>query len=430
MMNAMNSKSGFGFRWAIIRNPQKGMAARGFALAELVLLPLSFVTFGYVVAEVVLGRFGVGLARYMPLWLSKWALPVLVAAAIGYITNWLAILMLFKPYERHKWLFVWPQGLLPRNKASMAKQIGHQVGSELLPPETLINEFVTEVRTYLSRQEVIVKIREMVQDMLKRHEADVVGLLVPQIEKTVGGILERFMTPEQLRTFWEKTLAPRLNSPETREFLARKIVEVVDANAPGLVRSIREKLRAHLNSLPLMPGILVDLVLEFFADEVAMRNLLSDWLGQPSTQDMFRDKLLVVGEKAGEWIRSEQGREKLERFTDEMKSKCSDYVARYVHEELPKLVSKAFASEKLWRWVEQTALPTVKERLLAFLVENKDFLVKKLRLADRIEAAINAQDIAHFHKMLNDLAAQHLSAIQVLGYLLGGIVGGIQLLAG
>ena len=57
----------------------------------------------------------------------------------------------------------------------------------------------------------------------------------------------------------------------------------------------------------------------------------------------------------------------------------------------------------------------------------KDALVGKLRLAERVEAAINAQDIARFHGMLNDLAAQHLSAIQVLGYVLGAIVGAIQL---
>ena len=50
-----------------------------------------------------------------------------------------------------------------------------------------------------------------------------------------------------------------------------------------------------------------------------------------------------------------------------------------------------------------------------------------MRLAERVERAINAQDIARFHKMLNDLAAQHLSAIQVLGYVLGAIVGAIQL---
>ena len=163
------------------------------------------------------------------------------------------------------------------------------------------------------------------------------------------------------------------------------------------------------------------------ADEAEIRKLLSDWLGQPSTQVMFRDKLVLVGEKAGEWMRSEQGRAKLEGFTGELKRKCNGYAAQYVHETLPKLISQAFASEKLWTWVKQTALPNAKDRLLAYLSENKDTLVEKLRLAERVERAINAQDIARFHKMLNDLAAQHLSAIQVLGYVLGAIVGAIQL---
>lgn len=433
--NAGCPNSGFGLRWSIIRNPQKGMAARGFALAEMVLLPLSFVTFGYVVADAVLGWFGVSLSGHVPPWLSKWVLPVLIAAAIGYVTNWLAILMLFKPYEKRKWLFVWPQGLLPRNKANMAREIGHKVGTELLPPESLISEFEVEIREYLSRLEVVSRLRNMVQDMLKKHESDVVGLLVPQIEKAVGGIIERFITPDQLRAFWDETLAPRLNDPETREFISKKIVEVIESNASELIQGIREKLRAYLldkipvpDIFPGVKGMIADKVLEFFADTASMRKMLSDWLCQTTTQDMFRDKLLLVGEKAGEWLKSEQGRVKLEGFTGEVRRKCNDYVSQYVREVLPQLVSQAFASEKLWNWVEQTALPNAKDRLLAYLDENREFLVRKLRLAERVEAAINAQDIARFHKMLNDLAAQHLSAIQVLGYLLGGTVGGIQLL--
>ena len=159
-----DANSGFALRWAIIRDPSKTMAARAFALAEMVLLPLSFVTFGYVVLEAVLGRFGASLAGHMPSWLSRWALPVLVAAAIGYVTNWLAILMLFKPYEKHKWLFVWPQGLLPRNKANMAREIGNKVGTELLPPKALIDEFEGEVRGYLSRPEVMERMQQMVKD--------------------------------------------------------------------------------------------------------------------------------------------------------------------------------------------------------------------------------------------------------------------------
>lgn len=30
---------------------------------------------------------------------ARWILPILAAAAIGYFTNWLAIKMLFEPYE-------------------------------------------------------------------------------------------------------------------------------------------------------------------------------------------------------------------------------------------------------------------------------------------------------------------------------------------
>ena len=421
--------SGFGLRWAIVRNPAKGTAARLFALAEMVLLPLSFATFGYVIADALLGRFGVELAGRLPAWLSARALPVLTAAAIGYVTNWLAILMLFRPYEEHKWLFIWPQGLLPRNKPNIARQVGHQVGTELLPAEALIAEFEQEARSFLSRPETMEKGRAMVQEMLRRHEDDIVRLIVPEIESAVGGLLERFITPGQLRTFWDETLAPRLQDPETRDFLARKVVEAILSNAPELVQSVRSRLRAYLNALPLMPGFLVDPIMDFFADEGTIRRLLADWLSEDATQAMFREKLLLVGEKAGEWMRSEQGRVKLEGFTGELKRKGRAFLAQYVREEIPKLVSRAFASEKLWNWVEKTALPNAKDRLLSYLAENKDALVEKLRLAERVEDAINAQDIARFHRMLNDLAAQHLSAIQVLGYGLGALVGLIQLLA-
>ena len=427
MKDMLDAKSGFALRWSIIRDPSKVMAARAFALAEMVLLPLSFVTFGYVALEAVLGWFGVSLSAAMPTWLTRWALPVLTAAAIGYVTNWLAILMLFKPYEKHKWLVVWPQGLLPRNKANIAREVGNKVGTELLPPKALIDEFEADVRDYLSRSDVVAGLRNMMQKMLKSHEPAVVGLLVPQVESAVGGILERFVTPKQLQAFWDETLAPRLNDPETREFLARKIIEVIDAHAPELVQGIRTKLRAHLNSMSLMPEFLVEVVMEFFADETAIRELLSDWLGQPETQATFRDKLLLVGEKTDEWMKSTQGQAKLERFTGEMKRKCNAYATQYVREALPKILSQAFSSETLWKWVEQTALPSAKDRLLAYLSERKDALVGKLRLAERVESAINAQDVAQFHKMLNDLAAQHLSAIQVLGYVLGAIIGAIQL---
>ena len=433
-------RSGFGLRWAIVTNSEKGMSARLFAAAELVLLPLSFVTFVYVLVSAVLSPFGVDVSAWMPGWFARWLLPVLVAAAIGYVTNWLAILMLFRPYERHGWLFVWPQGLLPRNKAKMAHEIGQKVGTELLPPESLVAELEREVRSYLSRPDVISKMREMVKEMLNKHEADIVNLLVPQLERASGEILEKVLTPERICLFWDETLAPRLNDPETRDFLAKKIIEVIDANAPELVKSIRGKLREYIVSkmpIPDMFGMgeglkttIADFVMAFFADTATVRKMLADWLLQPETQIMFKDKLLQLGEKANEWLKSEQGRAKIEGFATGLREKGREFLAAYIHESLPKLVSQAFASEKLWGWVENTALPSAREKALAYLSENKEMIAEKLCLSKRIEDAINNQDVERFHRMLNDIAAQHLSAIQVLGYILGAVVGLIQLAGG
>lgn len=429
------SRSGFGLRWSIVTNSEKGMSARLFAAVELVLLPLSFVTFVYVLVSAALSPFGVDVSAWMPGWFARWLLPVLVAAAIGYVTNWLAILMLFRPYERHGWLFVWPQGLLPRNKAKMAHEIGQKVGTELLPPESLVAELEREVRGYLSRPDVISRLREMVKEMLNRHETDIVNLLVPQLERASGDILARVLTADRIRAFWDETLAPKLNDPETRDFLAKKITEVIDANAPELARSIRGKLKEYLiaklserSLLALLPlSDIVEKVMDFFADTATVRKMISDWLLQPDTQEMFKDKLLLLGEKTNEWLKSEQGRAKVEMFAAGLREKGRAFLSDYIHESLPKLVSQAFASEKLWDWVENTALPSAREKALAYLSENKEMIAEKLCLSKRIEDAINNQDIERFHRMLNDIAAQHLSAIQVLGYILGAVVGLIQI---
>lgn len=429
--------SGFWVRWAIVRDCEKGTSACCFAAAEIVLLPLSFVTFAYVLVAAAMSLFGHDAASWLPTWFSKWMLPVLVAAAIGYVTNWLAILMLFCPYECKRWLFLWPQGLLPRNKAKMANEIGRKVGSELLPPESLVAELERDVREYLSRPDVISRIREMAQEMLSRHEQEVVNLLIPQLECASGEILDKLLTPERIRVFWDDTLAPKLEKSETRDFLASKIIEVIDANASELVVSIRGKLREYLISkMPVsdifgmgegLKTTIANFVMEFFADELAVRKMLSDWLLQQKTQEMFKAKLLLFCGKAKEWLNSEQGRRELEGFVAGLKNKGQQLLSAYIHESLPKLVSQVLTSRKLWNWVENTALPSVRERALIYLSDNKDIIAEKLCLSKRIEDAINKQDIERFHKMLNDIAAQHLSAIQVLGYILGAVVGIVQL---
>ena len=55
-------------------------------------------------------------------------------------------------------------------------------------------------------------------------------------------------------------------------------------------------------------------------------------------------------------------------------------------------------------------------------------IVEKLDVRGRIRAAVDPMDMREFHDMINEVSAQHLGAIQVLGYGLGGVVGAVTLL--
>ena len=66
-----------------------------------------------------------------------WILLPLVGALIGYVTNRLAVHMIFRPIEPKKVLGFTFQGLVGRRQGELAKSIGAVVGDHLVRPEDL-----------------------------------------------------------------------------------------------------------------------------------------------------------------------------------------------------------------------------------------------------------------------------------------------------
>ena len=67
-------------------------------------------------------------------------MPVAIGAVIGYFTNYLAIKMLFRPYNEHhigKHRIPFTPGIIPRNRSKMAAAVGRAVSSRLLSPEDI-----------------------------------------------------------------------------------------------------------------------------------------------------------------------------------------------------------------------------------------------------------------------------------------------------
>lgn len=72
----------------------------------------------------------------------NYIIPVIVGGVIGYITNWIAIKMLFRPhYEKRIFNIPIPftPGLIPKERNRIAKSIGEAVGEYLLSPEVVVD---------------------------------------------------------------------------------------------------------------------------------------------------------------------------------------------------------------------------------------------------------------------------------------------------
>lgn len=75
----------------------------------------------------------------------KILIPVIVGSLIGYLTNWLAIKMLFKPhYEKKIFGMTLPftPGLIPKERKNIAKNIGNTVGVHLLSTDTIMESIL------------------------------------------------------------------------------------------------------------------------------------------------------------------------------------------------------------------------------------------------------------------------------------------------
>ena len=273
-------------------------------------------------------------------------LNLLVAAAVGYITNWIAIEMLFKPYEKAPWhpfsvltFGYWQQGLVPRNKDRIGEELGKEMEKRLLKPEQIATEFCA-----------------LIPEMLR--DKNLMGSLMTGIRNLIA-------------TY--------------RDAIATQIVKGIQERAPQILDAAKGEIG----------------------------RMIRDYAREKAILNVFADELADVVVNCLDWTNIER----------RLKSKLAEpETMTIVGEEIDSLVVACTA------WVERDLVPTLEPQLLALANGSvKDKIVKKLDLANRVANAVRNQDVREFHTMINNLAAQHLVAVQVLGWALGLVVGLVQL---
>ena len=90
--------------------------------------------------------------------ISVYFLPVLTAAAVGYLPNFAAISLLFRPYRPVRWLKNL-QGVIPKEQPLLASRLGEEITENLLPPDDLAATLSKTVSDYLQSPELLSGIR-------------------------------------------------------------------------------------------------------------------------------------------------------------------------------------------------------------------------------------------------------------------------------
>jgi len=117
--------------------------------------------------------------------------PPVAGAIIGFVTNVIAIRMLFRPLNEIRVFGIrlpFTPGILPKQRQRLAQSIGGMVERELLTPEIL--------RQRLGREDVREKIRQMIslftENILEKTPSEIFEGNEHAITKKIPGVMEKF----------------------------------------------------------------------------------------------------------------------------------------------------------------------------------------------------------------------------------------------
>ena len=232
-------------RIAVAFDYSKPCELRVFAWLELFCFPVSMITV-MLIPVLLMNRYWWGYS--IPLGMNV-CIKILLAAATGYITNYIAVEMLFKPYhesKRHALSLLtfgyWSQGLIPRNKSKIGKQLGSEAET-LIAPDQIANDLCRMVAGLLDDEKNLSSIECTIRDFLSSKEEQIVSTCLPEIEEMCTRKINEFVTSERVKLLWVDVIKPHLKSEDTKEIIVRQFASYINAKVPDLMPSLKEEVR-------------------------------------------------------------------------------------------------------------------------------------------------------------------------------------------
>lgn len=362
---------------------------------------------------------------------------IVIGAAIGAVTNHLAIQMLFRPYKAY-YLFgkrvPFTPGLIPRRRDELAKQMGLMVVNHLLTPEGIK--------------------KRLVSDAAKTQALRVGEQLIQKLslsEVTVKEALEKagMKRPEKAADAWISSWTDDKLHELFRQYGDQSLKELVPIE-------VQEKLE---EKIPMISGYILSRSVRYFeSDEGKIRlgNMIDDFLkergmlgsmvqlflGNSSLADRVLPELL-------KFLRNEETNKLLSDLLKNEWGKLREYTFNEADEKwnakalifsLKRRVLKAFSTAPFFNntigtltvryesELTQQMLPALLDKLLEGISSNLESVLKRLRLEEIVKEQVDQFPVERLEEMVLSISKKEFKMITYLGGLLGGIIGAIQAL--
>ncbi len=360
---------------------------------------------------------------------------ITVGAAIGGVTNSLAIKMLFRPYKAMYFLgkrVPFTPGLIPKRREELANQLGKMVVEHLLTAEGIKRKFLqaqfqdqmiawgeTQVRKVTGSQKTL-------EQLLASFDLD-------NPSKMVNDYLKRFLQGK-----YGEIVSGHKNKP-LQEIIPKNMLDDVYVAIPKIGQFIIDKgiIYFESNEGKQKLGKMIE---DFLATRGMLGNMIGMFLGNESLVDKVQPEVVkfLKNKETHHLITTLIGREwnQIQDMTlkdldqkwgvIEKGSALLDIIVEKlnVEESLAKPIStylKPNEEKMISVW-----LPKVVDISINFLISHLDGMLKQLKLEEVVREQVETFAVERLEDLILSISRSEFKMITYLGALLGGVIGGLQ----
>lgn len=150
----------------------------------------------------------------------KYIIASLIGAIIGYLTNWLAIKMLFRPYTEKRIFGIkipFTPGLIPKEKSRISASVGETIGKHLLSKDTIIESLCSSEMNLKLRNGVESKVKALINSTYTLEQ---------ETKKIVGEKYDVFINFVNKKIF--NTIIDHINTEKFVDGISQEIIVLIN----------------------------------------------------------------------------------------------------------------------------------------------------------------------------------------------------------